>query len=65
MTPEQLKRIAELLTELRWLQACYTSFIAQDSKEYRLFKKKIDEIAVLRSCCEQVSMEAAVAKSVL
>jgi len=53
MTSEQFRRVSELLTELRWMQACFTSFIPQDSKEYKIFKKKTDEIGALREICEQ------------
>jgi len=56
MTPDQFRRVAELLTEMRWQQACFTSFIPQDSKEYKMFKKKVDEIGQLRELCEQEAM---------
>jgi len=55
--PNQFRRISELLTELRWMQGCFTSFLPQDSKEYKIFKKKTDEIGKLRELCEKEAMK--------
>ena len=59
MAAEQFRRVVELLTEMRWQQATFTSFIPQASKEYKMFKKKVDEIGQLRELCEKEAMEAA------
>lgn len=56
MTPQELRRIAELLTEFRWMQACFTSFIPQGTKEYKTHKAKTDEIGDLRKRCEDEAM---------
>jgi len=57
MSSEDFKRLAELLTEFRWLQACFTSFIPQGSKEYKMHKAKADEIGKLREKCENKAMK--------
>jgi len=54
---DDFRRISELLTELRWMQACFTSFLPLDSKEYKLFKKKTDEIGRLHEKCENEAMK--------
>jgi len=55
--PNQFRRISELLTEFRWLQACFTSFLPQDSKEYKMHKAKAAEIGKLRELCENEAMK--------
>ena len=57
MNPEDFRRIAELLTEFRWMQACFTSFLPQGSKEYKVHKAKTDEIGKLREKCENEAMK--------
>ena len=57
MSPEDFRRLSELLTEFRWLQACFTSFIPQGSKEYKMHKAKADEIGKLRELCENEAMK--------
>lgn len=57
MSPEELRRIAELLTEFRWMQACFTSFLPQGSKEYKILKAKVVEIGKLREKCENEAMK--------
>jgi len=57
MSPEDFRRLSELLTEFRWLQACFTSFIPQGSREYKTHKAKADEIGKLRELCEQEAMK--------
>ena len=57
MSSEDFKHLAELLTEFRWLQACFTSFLPKDSKEYKAHKVKADEIGKLREKCENEAMK--------
>ena len=57
LTQPDLRRIAELLTEFRWMQACFTSFLPQGSKEYKIHKAKTDEVGKLREKCENEAMK--------
>jgi len=57
MSPEELKEISQLLTELRWLQATFTSFLPDGSKEYKVHKAKADRIGKLREKCENEAMK--------
>lgn len=57
MTREEYRRTAELLTEMRWLVATYTSFIAEGSKERKPFDAKLKELERLRCACESEAMK--------
>jgi len=57
MTPEDFKRTAELLTEMRWMVATFTSFIPEKSKERKPFDLKLRELERLRCVCENEAMK--------
>ncbi len=57
MTAADLKRISELLTEMRWMQACFTSFLPEKSAERKPFDAKLRELERLRLLCEQEAMK--------
>jgi len=50
------KRISELLTEMRWMVATFTSFIPEHSKERKPFSARLQELERLRILCEQEAM---------
>lgn len=55
MNNDDLKRMSELLTELRWHVVTFTSFLPEGSKERKPFTAKLKEIERLRCICEQES----------
>ncbi len=57
MTKDKYKRTAELLTELRWHVATFTSFIPDGSKERKPFDAKLRDLERLRLACESEAMK--------
>jgi hypothetical protein len=57
MTKEDFKRTSELLTEMRWMVATFTSFIPEQSKERKPFDAKLKELERLRCAHESEAMK--------
>ena len=58
LTKEDYRRISELLTEMRWMNACFTSFLPAAGKERKPFEKKLHELNRLRELCWKEAMMA-------
>lgn len=57
MTPQDLKKISELLTELGWHMATFVSFIPESSKERKPFELRMRELRKLRDLCETEALK--------
>ena len=56
MNQEELLEVSKLLLELRWITATVTSFLPQDSKEWKAMKRKVDRIGTLSAKCEEKAL---------
>lgn len=57
MPPADYKLVSEMLTELQWLRATFTSFIPEGTSPYKILKGRTAEVRRLRDLCEEEAMK--------
>lgn len=57
MTPDDFKKLCELLTELRWLRLVYVTFLPEGSKERKPHEARLKEISRLSDLCEKEALK--------